>query len=146
MVLTAVTIAAALPGCGHDDVKTMAYEPDFIDLVESDRVDRVTLVQQPSGLIHITGWTKPDTEPGLPFRVEVLDSIQSIAPLLRKSGVPYGIAIAEPEEQRSWGELFFAVRFVILITVPVLALILVLRLVRAMERIAKSLEDANRKP
>ena len=76
----------------------------------------------------------------------MLDSIQSIAPLLRKSGVPYGIAIAEPEEQRSWGELFFAVRFVILITVPVLALILVLRLVRAMERIAKSLEDANRKP
>jgi len=27
MVLTAVTIAAALPGCGHDDVKTMAYDP-----------------------------------------------------------------------------------------------------------------------
>jgi hypothetical protein len=144
--LTAVVIAAALSGCGHDDVETMSYEPDFIDLVESDRVDRVTLVQHPSGLIHITGWTKPDTEPGIPFRVEVLDSIQSIAPFLRKSGVPVGIAVAEPKEQRSWNELFFAFREVFLIIVLVLALILALRLVRAMERIAKSLEDANRKP
>jgi len=132
---------AALVGCARDGAESIPYEPDFVDLVETDKVAQVQVVSEPSGLMHITGWTKPDSLPGKKFRVEVLGSGASVLELLRTNGVGISIGVAQPEPD-GWSSLgmlpiLVAVAWIVVaIAVSIFLIVLAVRFVRAVERIA----------
>ena len=139
--LILIVATAALVGCAQDDAESIPYEPDFVELVEADKVDHVRVMSEPSGLIHITGWTKPDSLPGKKFRVEVVGSYGSVAELLRTNGVGYSTGVWQPESN-DWNSLAMlpivisVVWFVVVIGVLIFLMVLAVRFVRAVERIA----------
>ena len=142
IVLTFVALAAILAGCERDDVETIPYSPDFVEMVEADRVDHATIAREPSGMVYITGWTKPDASPGEKFRVEVLDSDDSVFRFLRDRRVSFDVLPVQQElDQRHFMLMLPGLVFVALcITVVVFVLMLAFRLVKAIERIADNME------
>ena len=145
IVLILMIVSAALVGCGRDDTEPIPYDPDFIELVKTDKVSNVSLMREPSGVLHITGWTKPDSSPGKQFRVEVLDPKNSVVELLTKNGV--GFAVQAPSRNQDdggalamWPMLVPVVWGIIMLGVIIFALLLALRFVRAVERIADKLD------
>ena len=146
LLLVLALTAGVLTGCAGDDVETMPFEPDFVDLVESGQVDRVDVSPHPSGKLRIRGWTRPDGSPGTRFQVEVLDPDRSIPAMLEENGVGYSISAPEPEPE-SWlspvmfPALIALAQVVLKISVLVFVLWLALRLVRAVERIADNTKD-----
>ncbi len=141
-----IAAGAALVGCARDDAETIPYEPDFVELVEADKVDQVQIVREPSGLMHITGWTKPDSLPGKEFRVEVVGSGDSVRELLRTNGVRVSMGVARPEPDR-WDSLVMlpilisVVWVVVVIGVLIFLMVLAVRFVRAVERIADKMQQ-----
>jgi len=143
MILSSILIvaSAALVGCARDDAESIPYEPDFVELVEADKVDHVRVVREPSGLVHISGWTKPNSLPGKKFRVEVVGSYDSVAELLRTNSVGHSSGVAQPEPN-GWDSLamlpvLISIAWIVfVICVSIFLLVLALRFVRAVERIA----------
>ena len=140
-----IVASATLVGCARDDAESIPYEPDFVELVESDKVDHIQITSEPSGLIHISGWTKPDSLPGKKFSVEALAPFNSVEALLRENQVGYSIAAAEPDQNGlSWlvtlPILISVVWVVIVIGASIIVLLLAFRFVRAIERIADNTE------
>lgn len=139
--LILIVTGAVLVGCGRDDAQSIPYEPDFVELVEADKVDHVEIVREPSGLMHISGWTRPDSSPGRKFSVEVVASGHSVTEFLRTNDVGYSIGVAQPERD-GWSSpmmlpiLMSIAPLVIGLGVLIFLLVLALRFVRAVERIA----------
>jgi len=143
MILGLILVAAgtALVGCARDDAESIPYQPDFVELVEAGKVDQVQVVREPSGLMRITGWTKPDSLPGKKFRVEVVGSRDSVVELLRSNGVGFSMAVAK-QEPDGWSSLTVlpvlipVAWIVVVIGFSGFLIVLAVRFVRAVEQIA----------
>ena len=138
-----IAAGAALVGCAQDDAESILYEPDFVELVEADKVDHVRVMSEPSGLIHITGWTKPDSLPGKKFSVEVVGSYGSVAELLRTNGTGFSTEVWQPEsndrDSLAMLPILISVVWVVVgIGVSIFLIVLAVRFVRAVERIANA--------
>lgn len=140
--LALMATGAILVGCERDGAEAIPFEPDFVELVEAGKVDRVTILHEPSGVTHITGWTKPMGSPGKKFRVEVLDSDGSVLKFLGDSQVAFDLLSVrqEPEQWHFMPLVPILVLIAICVAIVVFVLTLAVRLVRAVERIAENSE------
>ena len=140
--LAVITIGLNFCGCGRDSFTEIPYSPDFVALVEGGKVSQVEIVEEAWGGMFIRGECKPGASADVTGRVKAKISGQtpSAEDLLRKHQVAYQVRPANPVVWQSFTGAFPLILFGIWLVVVIFVLMLALRLVRAVERIATNTE------
>ena len=143
LCLAVFAAVLTVSGCGRDDSVEISYNPDFTSLVTEGKVTKVEIVQEPSGVAYILGQTRPGDSPGQ-FKVYITAADQNLRQFLIENGVDFRIP---PPDQGTWQcmssvlpILLVGVMWLVWIVAIIFVLWLALRLVRAVERIAKNTE------
>jgi hypothetical protein len=144
-------------GCRDREARVpLAYSPDFVRLVQADRVTHVEIVSGPAGAAYLRGEMTVTPAPGGPpevttngpsgagtttkFEVNLAAHERDVEKLLDDKRVPYRIVHAQPRFVPWANGLALLVYVVVPVGLVVFVLWLAVRLVRAVERIAKNTE------
>jgi hypothetical protein len=144
-------------GCRDREARVpLAYSPDFVRLVQADRVSHVEIVADPAGAAclrgEMTGTPAPGGHPDFTangptgagpitkFEVKLASHERDVEQLLADKKVPYRIVHAQPPFVPWANGLALLVYGVVPVGLVVFVLWLAVRLVRAVERIAKNTE------
>jgi hypothetical protein len=144
MIVGIATLVAVVvvTGCGSEELSEIPYNPDFTNLVTEGKVASVEIIQEPSGVTVVRGETELGQHPG-PFIVYGAN-VEDILPILNENGVQFTVI---PRNPVGWQYmisvlpvLLIGAMWLIWVGIIIFVLILAVRLVRAVERIAKNTE------
>ena len=137
LCLAVFAAVLTVSGCGRDDSVEISYNPDFTSLVTEGKVTKVEIVQEPSGVAYILGQTRPGDSPGQ-FKVYITAADQNLLQFLTSNNVQFTVP---PQNPVMWKCLSGAVPLLILfvwVALVIFLLTLAVRLVRALEQIARN--------
>lgn len=137
LCLAVFAAVLTVSGCGRDDSVEISYNPDFTSLVTEGKVTKVEIVQEPSGVAYILGQTRPGDSPGQ-FKVYITAADENLRQFLTSNNVQFTVP---PQNPVMWKCLSGAVPLLILfvwVALVIFLLTLAVRLVRALEQIARN--------
>ena len=143
MLCIAVFVAAlSLTGCGRNDSIEIPFSPDFVGLVEGGNLTQVKIIRKSSGIQYVVGEAILDNRSETPtaFRVQVA-KVSSVMDLLLKNQVEVHMPPPQNQAILKCVSGVLPLLFILLWVGAICFIIsLVVRLVRAVERIAKNTE------
>ena len=141
--LAALAAVVVIAGCGSEELTEIPYVPDFISLVEEGKVDSVEIIREPSGVTFIRGETESGESPGQ-FKVYITDADENLRQFLIENNVAFRIPPQNPAIWQCMSSflpvVLVGVMWLVWIGAIIFVLILAVRLVKAVERIAKNTE------
>ncbi len=139
--LAALVAVVVTTGCGSEDLNEITYSPEFTTLVTEGMVTSVEIIQEPSGDTYLRGESTGGQHPGS-FKVNLAEGDDVIRML-----IDYGVEFSARHNSGAWQEMssllpvvFLGVLWLVWGVVIIVLLWLAMRLVRAVEQIAKNTE------
>ena len=141
--LAALVAVVVVAGCGGEEPAEISYNPDFTSLVTEGKVANVEIIREPSGVTYIRGEAKAGQAPSV-FKVYVADADDNLQRFLIENGIQFTVPPPNPAAWQCMSSilpvLFVGVMWLVWIAAIIFVIWLALRLVRAVERIAKNTE------
>lgn len=136
-----VSFTVVITACGKENYIEIPYNPDFVNLVESDTVNEVKLVHDGAGVNWIHGKVKSSEAPGTPeeFKVRITKLDETLS-FFDKNHVIYRAALPHKRGIHFTPIILPALIVLFWIVVLIFVLRLCLRLVKAVEKIANSMD------
>jgi hypothetical protein len=141
LCLVVFATALTLTGCGRTDPVEIPFSPDFVGLVEGGELSQVKIIQKPSGITYVVGEAMLTDKSETPkaFSVQVTE-IASVRELLLKNQVAFHVPPQNPAVCQCVSGVLPLLLVLLWVGIIIFVLSLAVRLVRAVERIAKNTE------
>jgi hypothetical protein len=141
LCLVVFATALTLTGCGRTDPVEIPFSPDFVGLVEGGKLSQVKIIQKPSGITYVVGeaMLTDKSERAKAFSVQVTE-IASVRELLLKNQVALHVPPQNPAVWQCVSGVLPLLLVLLWVGIIIVVLSLAVRLVRAVERIAKNTE------
>ena len=139
--LAALVAVVVIAGCGSEELTEISYNPEFTSLVTKGKVANVEIIREPSGVTYIRGEAKPGQSPSA-FKVYLAGADDDLRRFLIDNGVQFTVPPQNPAVWQCMSSVLpmLLVGLVCLVWIAIIIFILTLavRLVKAVERIAKN--------
>jgi ATP-dependent Zn protease len=132
-------VSVVITGCGRERFIEIPYSPDFVRLVESNKVNEVEFTHDGAGIYWIRGKIKSGEALGTPekFEVRITRLDESVMTLLKDNDVVTNISHTKSMTAPDILPWLIVLTW---LSIIIFVLRLALRFVRAVERIAKNMD------
>ena len=141
LCLAVFATALTLTGCGRNDPAEIPFAPDFVGLVEGGKLSQVKIIQKPSGITYVVGeaMLTDTSETSTAFSVQISE-MGPVRELLLKNQVAFHVPPQSPAVWQCVSGVLPLLFILLWVGAIIFVLSLVVRLVRAVERIAENTE------